>query len=297
MRIGDNDLPALFRAADKASTDAQSRYLLLIGLDLGLLVVGAILGATSFNSEEVRSELAIASAIVFGLSLILTIALKSQRLASAWYDGRAVAESVKTTAWRYMTQADPYDARASEPEADHVFTDAVASFLSERANLAANLPAYLATGAQITPAMKAVRGLSTAHRRDLYLEERIGGQRRWYAERAEMNKKGARRLFVFVLVSQGLALIAAIFIVRWPLFPMNLVGVFAAVGAALLAWNQLKRYEEIATAYGLAAQELGTAQEQGRHVQDDEHLSSFVLNAENAISREHTLWLARRNYY
>jgi hypothetical protein len=297
MTISDGDLPALFRAADKASTEAQSRYLLLIALDLSLLVVGAVLGATSFNSEEVRSGLAIASATLFGMSLILTIAIKSQRLASTWYDGRAVAESVKTTAWRYMTRAEPYDARVLEPEADRVFAQAVGSFLSERADLAASLPARLATGAEITSAMKGVRGLSVIARRDLYLDERIGGQRRWYAERAEKNKKGARKLFVFVLLSQGLALVAAILIVKWPLFPVNFVGVFAAIAAALVAWNQLKRYEEIATAYGLAAQELATAQEQGLHIQDDEELSSFILNAENAISREHTLWLARRNYY
>lgn len=295
--IADDDLPALFRAADRASTDAQRMYLFLIAFDLAFLVVGAILGAVSFTSQEDRSALALASAIVLVISIILTIALRSQRLASTWYDGRAVAESVKTSAWRYMTQAEPYTGRISSAEADHILAQAFQSFLTERRELAASLPAALATRPQITAKMREVRGLPLSRRRDVYLDERVGGQRFWYAERAEKNRNGGRVIFGLVLLSQGLALIAAILLVRWPLMSVNLVGVFAALAAALLAWNQLKRHEELATAYGLAAQELGTAQEQGRSLEDEGQLSSFILNSENAISREHTLWLARRDHY
>jgi hypothetical protein len=297
VTVGDEDLPALFRAADKASTDAQRMYLSLIAFDLALLVLGAILGAVGFMSQKDHAVLALATAVVLVVSMILTIALKSQRLASTWYDGRAVAESVKTSAWRFMTQAEPFSGRLSSPEADRLLAGAFQSFLNERGDLAAFLPAALATGVQITPKMRAIRAFSLSARRDTYLDERIGGQRLWYAQRAEKNKRGGRAIFGLLLISQGLSLIAAILLVRWPLMPINLVGVFAALAAALIAWNQLKRHEELATAYGLAAQELGTAQEQGRSLEDEDDLSSFILNAENAISREHTLWLARRDHY
>ncbi|MGI8521607.1 MAG: DUF4231 domain-containing protein [Actinomycetota bacterium] len=295
--IADDDLPALFRAADKASTDAQSKYLGIIALDLSLLVIGATLGAVSFTSQEGRAGLALASAIVLVISIMLTIALKFQRLATTWYDGRAVAESVKTSAWRYMTQAEPYTGRMPAAEAARVLAEAFRAFLVERGELAASLPAALVTLPQITERMREVRALPLPPRRDLYLNERLGGQRVWYAKKAEKNRRDGRVVFILVLTSQGLALVAAILLVRWPLLPVNLVGVFAALAAALLAWNQLKRHEELATAYGLAAQELGTAQEQGRNLAEESDLSSFILNAENAISREHTLWLARRDHY
>lgn len=47
--------------------------------------------------------------------------------------------------------------------------------------------------------------------------------------------------------------------------------------------------------YGLASQELGMIAEQVEYISDPEELSAFILDAENAISREHTLWIARRD--
>jgi hypothetical protein len=97
-----------------------------------------------------------------------------------------------------------------------------------------------------------------------------------------------------VLISQALALIAAIAVVRWPDAAVNLTGVFAALAAALIAWTQLKKYEELATMYGLTAQELRSVEDQARHVRNEEQFTRFVLTAEDAISREQALWLTRR---
>lgn len=292
--IANADLPGLFQATDAASSRAQRMYLRLVALDLGVMIAGAILGAVSVSGTDLKQELALASAVAIAIGFALTLALQAQHLSATWYDGRAVAESAKTTAWRYMMCADPYAREMSEPDADQTMTSALDSFLRERKGLAGSLSTELIALPQISDKMRAVRSLPYADRKSLYVEARLGDQRLWYAGRAEHNAGRATFLFVLVLVSQALALIAAIGVVRWPDTGINLSGVFAALAAALIAWTQLKKYEELATMYGLTAQELRSVEDQARHVSGEEQFARFVLAAESAISREHALWLTRR---
>jgi hypothetical protein len=292
--IAHTDLPGLFQASDAASSRAQRRYLYLVALDLGVMIAGAALGAVSVTSSDLKQELALASAVSIAIGFALTFALEAQHLSATWYDGRAVAESAKTTAWRYMMCADPYLRELAEPDVDRTFTSALDSFLRERKSLAGSLSTELFALPEITDAMRRIRASSCADRKALYVESRLADQRLWYAQRAEHNAERARFLFVLVLVSQALALIAAIAVVRWPDTAINLAGVFAAVAAALIAWTQLKKYEELATMYGLTAQELRSVEDRARHVTDEEQFTRFVLTAESAISREHALWLTRR---
>jgi hypothetical protein len=77
--------------------------------------------------------------------------------------------------------------------------------------------------------------------------------------------------------------------------PINPTGTFSTLAAAAMAWLQVKRYQELAQSYLLAAHELGLIEAQSLHVHTEVELSAFVANAENAISREHTMWVARRD--
>jgi hypothetical protein len=70
----------------------------------------------------------------------------------------------------------------------------------------------------------------------------------------------------------------------------------AAVGASgVLTWIQAKKYSEIAAAYNLASHEIGAIQEQIKTINSVDAFSAFVADAENAFSREHTQWAARRH--
>jgi hypothetical protein len=66
--------------------------------------------------------------------------------------------------------------------------------------------------------------------------------------------------------------------------------------ASFLAWLQVKQHEELAHSYAVAAHELSFVREAGKLVHQEAELSSFVADAETAISRKHTLWLARRDH-
>jgi hypothetical protein len=98
-----------------------------------------------------------------------------------------------------------------------------------------------------------------------------------------------------VLVSQGAAFVWAAMMIANPEWSVNLTGLFAAMATAFVAWPQVKQHESVAQAYAIATMDLGLIQEQGARIEGDEQLAAFVADAENAISREHTLWVARRD--
>jgi hypothetical protein len=70
--------------------------------------------------------------------------------------------------------------------------------------------------------------------------------------------------------------------------------VLATFAASATAWAQTKQFRILATSYAVAAQELATISIRLPHIDADHDWSTFVSDAELAISREHTLWLTRR---
>jgi hypothetical protein len=58
---------------------------------------------------------------------------------------------------------------------------------------------------------------------------------------------------------------------------------------------QLRRYQELSQSYLITATELSLIKSKIHQIETEEELSNFVDDAETAISREHTLWLARRD--
>ena len=58
---------------------------------------------------------------------------------------------------------------------------------------------------------------------------------------------------------------------------------------------QAKRYSELAASYALTAHEISLIREQALNPSTEEEFSKFVSDAENAFSREHTQWSARRD--
>jgi hypothetical protein len=98
------DYPGLYQASDKASLQAQTCYLAAIQIYLILLIAGAV--CTLFLGE--CTILAIIAAVILIATLFTSILLAFKRFDKTWYNGRVVAESVKTVTWRYMMHAEPY---------------------------------------------------------------------------------------------------------------------------------------------------------------------------------------------
>ena len=258
------------------------------------MLMAAIAGSLTLSDTSMKTMLAITSAILLTIGIFVTIIIRTTKLERVWYDGRAIAESVKTLAWRYMTGCDPYSIDLGS-KADEMFISSLHSLLVERKTFAAKLGSQYNREQQITDKMRIVRSLGTDERKRIYLSERIDEQRKWYSGKTEVNLISANRMFMGTIASQALAIIFAFTIVVWQGSIIKLTGVFTTLAAAFMAWTQMRRNEEQAQSYGLATQELNFIFEQSSQVRTEKELSTYVVNSENAISREHTMWLARRS--
>jgi hypothetical protein len=259
-----------------------------------VLVTGAAFSALSLTSQSARMTMALIGGALFGGGLILTAAIQIRRPERSWYGCRAIAESAKTLAWRYMTGTEPYGLQLSPAAATDRFTEALRLLLAERKHLLGELGAGPATGREITERMRQIRDLDVGHRKTAYVEGRVTQERSWYATKAENCRKVEGRLFIAIYVCQFCALIFSLWLIAYPNSSINLSGLFSSLAACCWTWMQLKQYQELAQSYGLAARELALIAERADHIRTNDDLSRFVTDAEGAISREHTLWIARR---
>jgi hypothetical protein len=282
-QITKGDLPKMYRDASDSSGRSQKRFLRWNLINFGVLVLAAAVSA--FKDRIFQAPLI--SAILLAAGAVMTFWLRKSRLERHWYRSRAVAESVKTLSWRFMICASPFEHSLTEEEA----TRRLERVLHEIAGQESEIPAPELH--EVTVKMKAVRKWSALQREELYLQERVKDQYEWYRREAEKNSKQGRHLMYAAVVAQVMALALALVLVskRAP----DLVGVFAAISASALAWLTLKRYEDLAEAYQTAAKELSRIGSEAPANATEEELSRFVIDSENAISREHTLWVAKRS--
>jgi hypothetical protein len=286
-----DDFPALYRAADKASVTAQHQFVVLTSIELGLMIMAAIVGAFVLTDTSIKTILAITSAVLLTAGICITIIQRITKPERVWYDGRAIAESVKTLAWQYMTGSGQYPITEGA-KADEVFISSLHTLLLERKTFAARLGSQYNREQEVTERMRKARNLSAYERKRLYLSERIDEQRQWYSRKTEVNRKSANKLFILTIASQFLAIIFAFTLGLWQESTIQLTGVFTTLATAFMAWTQMRRNEELAQSYGLATQELIFIYEQSAQVNTEEELSNYVVSSENAISREHKMWLA-----
>ncbi len=74
----------------------------------------------------------------------------------------------------------------------------------------------------------------------------------------------------------------------------DLIGPLAAISAGATAWTQLSRHNELAKSHGLAAHELLLLQARLALGETTDTFRQGVEETESAISREHTMWMAKR---
>lgn len=289
--VGPVDLPPLAQAASDASENAQKQYVRGTLAYLLFLVAAAVFGAVRYRTDPAGLDYAAVAALAcFVLAAIVAGFLATTRPDRTWYDGRAAAESVKTLAWRYAVGGNPFPLSAQDRPADEVFV--------ERLHGVIDTLRYISLGVgpakpQITPWMRACRSDTLATRRRCYEADRIVDQQTWYSSRASWNE---RRAAVFSWAALGLTVLGFVFaLCRAVGFTdADLLGIVSASAAALAAWLQVKQHDALARAYAVAAQELGTVRSLIDSRLDEPEWARFVDSAEEAVSREHTLWLASR---
>lgn len=287
--LAGDDLPGLFHAADRASLSGQSAALRWNRVRLVGAICAAAGGAFSWAVGHIDGWAVIGLA-GFVAALIAELVLLTQQPERDWYAGRAVAESTKTLAWKYAVAGAPFVEALPGPAARELFVDRLAAVSAkgrDRIIVSSTLPVA------VTDAMTALRGRSLQVRKAVYLRNRIGDQQDWYARKATWNKSRATAWRLTLIGGEVVAVLVAAGRV-FGAWHADWSGILAAVVASGAAWLGLRQHSELASAYSIAANELAMATERLRDATEDEWPHA-VADAEEAISREHTMWLASRS--
>lgn len=287
LGLQDSDLPNLHAVADSASMEGQSRFIRATRLRLAAAVIAACVGA-AIQPGPMHAILSIVVALAFLSALLLESWVWATAPEAQWYDGRAVAESAKTMAWRYAVGAAPYPRSEADSRSQLVhdlkrlLTDAPTSTI--RASV----------GQPVSVAMEALRRAPWQERRSVYLRDRIENQRRWYASKSETSRKRASQWRAVLILAEGLGVLAA-FLRFSDTIDLDLAGILGALVGAGVAWLSVRQHDSLYRAYAFASVELGIAAEDLATCTSEDEWAQKAADAEEAISREHTMWRASRS--
>jgi SMODS and SLOG-associating 2TM effector domain 3/SMODS and SLOG-associating 2TM effector domain 1 len=294
VRIGRPQFSAVFVSSDEASLSAQHFFLRLRLAELCLLVAAALIAAIPFPTLALTSKGVESGPLVGGLMFFLAGLLETSILTAqperTWYEARALAESTKTLAWRYAVAGMPLG--KDVPDADRALLQRLQQVVAQFPRLAI-LPSVDAND-EITTWMRDVRQSQLDQRREIYLRFRIEDQRRWYAAKSQWNRRRTTLWSVITLLVQFGGVVAGV-VKAFLLEPIDFLPVVAAIAAVALAWLQIKQHATLAESYSVAAIELSAVILAAPPSGDESAWARFVDESENAVSREHTTWRAKRS--
>jgi hypothetical protein len=280
------DFPALYRSVDAESLAGQRQFIWCMRLRLGGLFTAAAGGAlTSFEGIEWLGGLIAMVALLVALAAELyTVGMRPDRV---WYEGRAAAESAKTLTWRYMVRGEGFE--SDQADVDARFIDELGGLLTDLQHV----PPTDGTGGQITPLMRQARASNFETRTAFYREFRVKDQLKWYSGKARFNAKRLRQWTTATVIFEVVGIFAAGLL--WArVISFDALGLVSALAAAFTAWVQSRQYQTLSSAYSVTSHEVSSVLSQLDSLPDEPSWSRFVGEAEEAFSREHTLWRASR---
>ncbi|OYY75614.1 MAG: hypothetical protein B7Y43_18680, partial [Sphingomonas sp. 28-62-20] len=198
----DHDFPALYQDSNAAAIVVQKNFLLATK---AILITSLIIGLAPnlldrYNAIFIQI---LCSMVVIGSSAYLSFG-KPQKI---WYGTRALAESIKTLAWRYSCRAEPFDG-AGDKDATK-FEEAVHDLL--RSNDEAAALRYESENTElITDKMRQIRASSLSARRETYLNERLNEQLNWYRKKSKFNNDRSRYWYALLILVSTIALIVSL---------------------------------------------------------------------------------------
>lgn len=284
-------MPPLYNAADDYAIKWQRRFLTAQKVQLISLIIAAVGGSgswTIFTNLKLSASLSI---IGLMLALFAKLYLLQNNPEKKWYNGRAAAESIKTMAWKYALCAAPFGKNLSDDAARSLFIKRVGEVLKTSV-----IDVAVQNGdSQITDSMSDIRKDKIKDRVAYYKKRRVDDQITWYRNKSRFNEKRASAWGYSVLIFELIALVAAI--LRFGgITDFDFSGIIAAAAAAALSWIQSKQFETLSQSYSVTSHELARVTSTLTNVRTEAEWSNLVEQSEEAISREHTLWVASRNF-
>lgn len=282
--------PALYTSASQLSAASQSNYLWLIRGEYFFLLVAAIFSLNLGSSPTYF----VANAFVFLASLTVLVTRNWKKPEQDWYKGRALAESIKTSCWRYCMRAEPFSGDDTASVTRGEFRNHLRAILAANRHIGEKIPPDAAADDQITASMDATRDLTLDQRKAFYEKHRIREQRSWYARKAGDNRKASQWWMTGGIAAYALAILFVLLRIAYPKQEIWPIEPLIVVASSIIGWTQVKKFNELASSYTLTAHEIGIIQNRVQDIKTEVDFSDFVNEAEQAFSREHTQWVARQ---
>ncbi len=280
--------PALHAVADRASDHQQSLYFGLVAAEYAALLMVSVLSVNMIPDRRYIIVYGVLLAVALATLVIRSVLKPEQR----WYQARALAESVKTTAWKFAMVAKPFEHDAEDRRR---LRQMLQELLDANRSLGSQFDGSRAGGDQITAEMETLRMLPRSERLDIYMRDRVEDQLDWYIRKSKSNSTAGRRFAVALGCLYVIAFVVLLIRLDQPGWIYAHPDPLILLGASVLGWMQIKRFNELGASYGLTAAEIGILKSRTPEIADDIALSIFIDDAEEAFSREHTQWLARRS--
>lgn len=288
------DYPGSMQAADKASVTAQKHHIRFIRISLIASITAAMIAIFNYQNVEPKLYAYIISAVLLFITASISLFLNFNNYEAFWYQGRAMAESIKTLTWRYITGAENFEVTLSDSIAETTFIESIKDIEKLFHDLIPILNPELLVSPTFTNEMRSIRSSPYLERLRYYVMHRIYEQKKWYIEKSKYNNKKRIVWFWLIIACHISALTASIILILNPTSNWNLVGLLTTMGASCLAWTELKQHKPLVQAYNTAANELAKIESLSTTITTEQEFIRYVLDSENAISREHTVWLAQK---
>lgn len=287
--MNEQDFGPLYQAADGSSLRGQHRFLRATKVRLAGIIAAAVGGALTASAGPV-DIFGLVALIGFVAALATETYIVTQHPDRIWYEGRAAAESAKSLAWRYMVGGEPFPLAQPSATADALYLERINDVVHDLGSVDIT-PA--AGTQQITAEMRRVRALPLDERQALYRTRRIEDQQRWYTTKSKWNAQRSSAWSMTALAIEFAGVIGAA-LKAFTVIDFDLLGVLAATAAAITAWSQAKQHQTLQRAYFVASQELAAIMSQITQPIPEATWTQIMEKAEEAISREHTLWRTSR---
>jgi hypothetical protein len=227
----------------------------------------------------------VAFLIAFGLRLSGT-GLKAER---RWYEARAAAETIKSSCWQFATCGEAFP--KGDGDARTRLIDSLGKVLHALPHLAT--PVSSDAEYTITADMTQTRNSSRANRTAVYLKHRVNDQLKWYSDNATNNRKLSKTWNIITLGLEAAAVLLGVLRVATD-FHIDWLGILAAIAASATAWQQTKNYASLGEAYSVTSHDVQLVKDSVPTAANEKDWARVVHEAEAAFSREHTMWLARK---
>lgn len=139
-----------------------------------------------------------------------------------------------------------------------------------------------------------VRNTDFNTRFEIYRSERIINQQLWYTKKSNFNRNRATLWFIVTVLLHVCAILLLLFNILKPSLELP-VEIVAVCISSVFTWLEAKKHNELSSSYSLTAHEITLLKAEVTNIQNDKALSEYIINCENAFSREHTQWIAKRN--